>query len=323
MHGFKTFTLSAAALAMTAGSASAIQIQIDADLDRWNYPFNLTPGIRDKAPTFGAVGSPVFDNRDGQLLLGFDLAGLLPALGPGQSYQINAATVTATHSTGAFQYDPTYDGYQTYLDSNDPNFVADGDAGRPIVLTGTGFRSGFFALGFGGGFPPPAAGPPTYEEDDVFAFADPTLPGVRNAFASASAGAGLVDISNNVDDAFDFTPFAVGQTNLNPGDAALEGVAGVSAGSTFSFDLNLSDPVVLGYLQQQLAFNQLGFTISSLHGTSQAGGSNPNFYTRDDFDPAAISPSLFLDIEVVPEPASAALLLAGGVAAFARRRRAS
>ncbi|MEO0515630.1 MAG: hypothetical protein AAF086_10130, partial [Planctomycetota bacterium] len=130
-------------VAALGGTAHADLATTASAFDRWNYPFNSSPGSRGQASTFGAVGSEAFDERDAQLLLGFDLSGLLPALDPGQSIQLNSVTVQATHSTGTFIYDPTYDAYQTYLpdiedpnDTNstipDPNFLADSDAGRPV-----------------------------------------------------------------------------------------------------------------------------------------------------------------------------------------------
>lgn len=283
------------------------------DFDRWNYPFNGTPGARSTAPVFGAVGVTGFDDRDGQFLIGFDTSTALPALGLGQSYQINSVTVTATHTTGAFTYDPTYDGFETY-----DGTTTDSDAGRPIVLTGTGFRGGFSAIEFSPAIP----GQPGYAEGETFAFGDPTAEGVRNAYAAAfDAGGNLIDVSNNVSDGFDFTPFAVGTTGLTAGDAVVEAVAGVSPGSTFTFDVNLADADILGYVQQGIADGGLSFTISSLTATTQQNPGNPNFYTRDNFDPAAIDPTLVIDFTVIPEPVSLALLLIGGVVLGAARRR--
>jgi hypothetical protein len=119
-------------------------------LDRWMYPFAFTGGTRDLAPTFGAIGSPGFDNRDGQFVIGFDTAGQIPTgLGPG-TYQIISATVRAmVGSPSGFEYDPTYDTYRTYLAPENPNSLADSDIGRPIELHGLGFRNGYTHLSFG------------------------------------------------------------------------------------------------------------------------------------------------------------------------------
>ncbi|MEM9296075.1 MAG: hypothetical protein AAGA57_09760, partial [Planctomycetota bacterium] len=63
--------VAAAAMAAASGTAwstaSGVQIQLnEPDFDRWMYPFNLTPGARGRAPTFGAIGAGAFDERDGQ-----------------------------------------------------------------------------------------------------------------------------------------------------------------------------------------------------------------------------------------------------------------
>jgi len=291
----------------------------DAAFDRWNYPFNSSPGTRGTAPTFLASGTPAFDERDGQFLVGFNTASLgVPAgLNPAD-YQVNSLTITATHSTGSFVYDPTYDSALS----------ADTDAGTPIVLTGAGLRGGFTEFTFGAGSSTAYAQtspfgnnvsspPPDFNAQD------------RNAFAADFDSSGnLRDISNNVgtnfvNTAFDINPWAVGQTNLNPGDAVIEAVAGVSPGSTFTFTVDLSDPDILGYVQQGLADGGLFFSITSLHTTSQSGGTNPNFYTGDNFDPAAIAPQVSFDVTVVPEPASLMTLALGGLAVLRRARRGS
>ena len=224
-------------------TASADLFEFSApDFDRWVYPFNAMPGSRPAAPTFGAIGDPGFDQRDGQFLVGFNTAAVLPAVGPGQSYQINSVQVTATHSFGSFEYDPTYDPYATYLDPNDSEFVADSDEGRPILLTGAGLRNGHIAFTFN--LDPNNAGVPFYEEDDPFTFGPPGAE-VRNTYAFSPDAPGNGDVSNNVLDAFDFVPFAVGTTGLSPGDPVDEGVLGASPGSTFTFDVDLRNSQTL------------------------------------------------------------------------------
>ncbi len=305
-----------AALLLSAGAATADSITTGADFDRWNYPFNSAPGIRNLASTFGSLGDAEFDDRDAQVIVGFDTdaAGIPSGQGAG-AYQIDSVTVTATHFVGDFQYDPTYDGYQTYLDPSDGDYVADADAGRPIELHGLGFRSGYFSLEL----PPVIPGPPGYAEDETYAFADPTLPGVRNAFAANSAG---VDISNNVSGGFESDPWAIGQVDgLTPGADVPEGDPGNSAGATFSFEVDLSDPAVVAYIANGLDSGLLGFAITSLHTTTREGGVTPNFYTRDNFDPAAIAPTVSITYSLVPEPGSALLGLSAlvGLAFFVRR----
>jgi hypothetical protein len=302
-------------LLLLAASASkpvfAEMVTRSADFDRWMYPFNSSPGTRSNAPVFGAVGETSFDDFDGQFLVGFNTAaaGIPTSLPPGKHLKLTSVKVTATHSTGSFVYDPTFDPYGSYLSSSDPNFVADADAGRPIELWGAGLRGGYTAFGFG----PMNPGDTIFQEGDFFAFADPTLPKVRNAFAYDPL---LGDMSNPVSDGlFSAVPWAVGSAStLAPGSLVEQGIPGKAPGTTFTFEIDLSRPEVLNYLTTGLQQGQLFFTIVSLHATSQSGGSNPNFYTRDNFDPAALPPSLSIEYEIVPEPASL-VLLAGGLAA--------
>ena len=58
--------------------ADVVEVSLtEPTLDRWFYPFNSSPGSRIDAPIFGAVTDqevgfdPSFDNRDGQMLIGF------------------------------------------------------------------------------------------------------------------------------------------------------------------------------------------------------------------------------------------------------------
>lgn len=282
-------------------------LSFDADFDRWMYAFNSSPGNRNLAPTFFDGQDAMFDNMDGQFIVGFNTAaaGVTP-LAPGEMYQINSITVTATHSTGSFTYDPTFDNYATYLDPGDPDYVADSDAGsRPIELYGVGLRNGYTSFGFAGGI----TAPPVFNEGSLFGFADPTQPNVRSAYAyDPSFG----DVSNAIDNAFfAASPWGVGQAaGLNPGDAVPQGVAGTSAGQTFSFDVDLGHAGVLDYVTNGLLDGGLFFTIVSLHETTQAGGGTPNFYTKDNFDPAALAPTITIDYEIVPVPEPSTFVLA-------------
>jgi len=319
-----SLVLAVVATAPAASLATPITVNnAVADFDRWNYPFNGTLGTRSAAPTFFASGTPAFDERDGQFLIGFDTAALgVPTGQDPADYQVNSLTVTATHSTGSFLYDPTYDTFDTY-DGTTP----DADAGRPIVLTGAGLRGGFNEFTFGTG------SATTYAEGSPFGDNGPTPFGPdatdRNAFAADFDSSGnLRDIGNNVGtnfvtSGFDINPWAVGQTGLTAGASVVEAVPGTSPGSTFTFTIDLTDADILSYVQEGFADGGLFFSITSLHSTSQSGGTNPNFYTSGNFDPAAIAPQASFDVEVVPEPASVALLAAGGLMIALRRRRAA
>lgn len=269
------------------------------DFDRWVYPFNGSPGIRSQAPLFGAVGNPDFDDKDGQAVVAVDTAnaGIQPRLAP-ESYDVTSVKVWVTHSTGTFDYDPTYDAWQTYLDSGDPNHVADADSGRPLELYGVGFRGGYIRISTG----PPNPGPPLFEEDDPFGG---TLgEDVRNVFAlDFGVPDPEGDVSNNVADGYDPTPWALGlsTSGLAPGDPVPQGVPGVSAGETFEFTVDLADPDVLAYVREGLADGVLAFSVVSLQETGMSGGTNPSIYTSNNFDPAAVKPRIEIDVTLDTE----------------------
>lgn len=327
----RLFAILSIAFLLTAPAAQADTVTFsEPEFDRWMYPFNGSNGTRATSPVFGAVGSPDFDEFDGQMLLGFNTDAMgVPTqaeLPPGMKYQINSVTVTATHAgSSAFTYDATFDPYETYLDISDPDHQLDTDASRPIELYGVGTRPPYGNLSFipssGGN-----AGPPFFEEGDVFALGNPQSKRVRNAFAyDPSVG----DVSNPVADRlFNLEPWAIGQTNVAPGTSILPAVGGSSAGSTFTFSLDLSRPDIVNYLTTGLGNGELFFSIVSLFETSQTGGSNPDFYTAENFDPAAIPATLTLDYSVVPVPEPATWALAACAAGLAlpywwRRRRSA
>ncbi|MEM7410324.1 MAG: PEP-CTERM sorting domain-containing protein [Myxococcota bacterium] len=339
------FHLLALVLALAAPAhAQLFDVTIDpVDFDRWMYPFNGTPGVRNAASTFIAL-DPCFDNKDGQFVIAVDTAAAGIPTGQGLSnYSFITIRVTATHSFvsaggAGMTYDPTYDAWQTYLDPMDPLYVADGDSGRPIELYGVGIRTPYVGpLSFN----PLTAGPTEFEEAERFTEVpfDPMdmpclgqTPGIRNIYP---LGFGTPDpeddVSNNVQrnapltgSGFDVTPWAIGESTsgLTPGDPVPEGAFNVSAGETFEFILDLSDPDIENYVKEGLNAGTLSFAITSMHSTgAMSSDSNPNFYTFESTDTAAIDPTVEIGV-IVPEPGVGALLAAGGllVVCLARRR---
>jgi len=251
-----------------AGGAAAQPIMLsfdEPDLDRWNYPFNFTPGSRVEASTFAALEEPDFDDRDGQMLIGFDTIGLIPT-DEGQSrYQVRSVIVRVATTTGGFLYDATYDPFTTYLPGGDPMAEPDADAGRPVELHGVNYRNGFTDE--------------TYLENSPWAPAtnpdNPTYFMTRNAFPSDFEGGVGDDISNNVRQGFDPTPWAVGQlTNRSPGDL-------VQADDDFAFELDLRNPDVVAYLRRSLNDGRIRLMVSSLHPAVKQGGVFAPFFTKE------------------------------------------
>ena len=187
--------LAAFAAASLAPLAQAQTISVEYDgpvLDRWMYPFNGTPGIRQFISVFGATGEPDFDDRDGQMIVGFDTDADVPSGLGVDSYDVLSATVTVMYDGQVeFVYDDTQDSYTAFLDPEDPDFVPDADDGQPLELYGLGYRNDF----------------------DLFSFVENTPyggvfgEGIRNAYGMDFDDADTaIDVSNNVRDRFDPSP---------------------------------------------------------------------------------------------------------------------
>lgn len=258
-------------------------------LDRWVYPFGDFLGDRPVSPTFASF-DPRFDTRDAQTLLGWDTADLLPIQSGPRRYLIRKARLAVTvAANNAFVYDPTFDTYLTYA-TNHPAYTPDADPGRPVELYGAGFRNGFTAESF--------------QEKSSFGKLNPITSdtisiGTRNAFAAMFGTNGtLVDIANNVGQAnvqwtqppFEVQPWAVGvTTNAQPGEM-------VPADAVFTFEIDLTNPWIVGYLQSALDTGRIRLFLSSLSPASQVtpggiggggAGAYPQWSTRENllYDP--------------------------------------
>lgn len=261
---------------LTSGLATAPPLVADlgpADRDRWNYPFNFSPGVRAVATTFGAtVAGPGFDDRDAQFVVGWDTAPEIPSGELSINYQLVSARVTLRLAVGnQMAYDPSVDGFATYLEETDAAFTPDTDPGRPIVLHPASYRNGFDLA--------------TWEEFSLFGGTPAVEPaqGSRNVFPANFDAQGVpFDVSNNVKEGFDPAVYGVGQMpGVTPGSLAPQDAEVV-------FDLDLSDPSFVAHLQEGLSAGRLNFVVSSLHFASGGpdGGSGdpqyPAFYTKDD-----------------------------------------
>ena len=263
-----------------------------ANLARWMYPFNGNPASRPTASVFGSLGStPDFDSRDAQYLLGWSTTNRIPAGQGASNYLLRHARVTITIASGnQYVYSGILRDYRTYFPTNDPRWIASTNAGGPVELFGTGYRGGYTAA--------------TFPQDGPWGMVTDVYYTNRTVYAAGFDTNGLlVDVSNNVGDdgtneiaaAFEVAPFAVGQTtNVAEGEL-------MPLGSQLTFDLNLDDPLIYGYVQRALNEGSLNLMACSLLGASFTGPPNyPNFYTS--FSPLAIPeqfPLLDIDGEVV------------------------
>ncbi len=286
--------------AMNLSSAVAAGFQIDEPtLDKWMYVNGPSGGTRSGVSVFGGVGETDSDDRLAQTLVRFDTTGIAAAGLGAANYAVTSIRLTLTVNSNAFIYDPTQDALGTYNGSS-----VDGDAGRPIELFGAGYQNGFTQA--------------TFLENSAYGNGS----GSRNAYAAGFDPAGnLVEVSNNVRGNFETNPFAIGS------------VAGLSAGGTvledmeMTFDLDLSDPFLLAYVQAGLNAGALDLFVTSLVSTTQEAASGyASFYAKENLlhNPAVgdfLAGRLSGDLTAVPEPSVWALVILAGAALVWRARR--
>lgn len=267
---------------LTEPSGQVVQIVKNAPyLDRWNYPFNATPGTRAAAPIFSA-GSDEGIDRHGTYIMGFDTGDIVTPGGNAASYVIESARLVAT-TTSNFEvaYDPTFDSVLTFLPEDHEQHVTDDDAGRPIELFGAGFRNGYDAS--------------TWVENAPYA----PEGGERSVYpASLDSASAIIDVTEAVNFAepVESSPFALGTFDgVSPGDL-------IPHDTAMTFDLNVSDPVVQSYLQMSLMTGRVFFTITGLPEGVQGAATRPypEFATADSLlgDP----PTLEMTVRVVEVP---------------------
>jgi len=268
MNSFLNSSLACAVLAgVASGQSFAVQVSPPSE-DRWNYPFAPTPGMELEASTFGATLVPGFDDYDGQFIVGFRTAALVPpGRGAGQ-YQVERCVVRLTVANDqVFVYDPTPDSFRTFLPGTDADALPDEDAGRAIELFGVGYRGAFTRT--------------TWFETAPFGGAPVVPPAQQARFAFASvlddAGASR-DVSLRVRERFDVAPFAVGLSSVAPGER-------VPAGTEFVFEVNLCRGGAALEIARGLDAGVVRFTVASLSpatgGPGGGGGEFPRWVTRE------------------------------------------
>lgn len=289
---------------ISALPAVADTIQLPIAFDRWMYPFNSTPGTRVSGSVFGAVDEVDFDDRDAQVLLGFDTS----ALNGGGPMTVTGAVLKVTIATdNVFNYDPTYDDYTTYLAGG-----VDSDTGRPLELYGVATRNGFTNLAIGT--------PGANEFGETSSYGSP-----RNAYISDYNGGVPRDISNNIADAFNPTAWAVGQSALAPG-------ASVPLNTEFTFTVDLNNPYANTYVQNGFNNGALFFGLSALTAAEEMNPAIPAIWlnTQTGGSILSLGQTATLELTVVntPEPSSLVLSILAVIglawllpARFAGRRR--
>lgn len=303
---FPTFLTLFSLIPVSPATAGAVSLSFQTpSIDRWNYPFNFAPGYRSEASTFTAIGQEdafpgySFDQRDSQMLVGFDLAPLLPSGRGACRYRITSAVLTLTVSTDlAFRYDPTYDPWTSYLGG-----AADAD-GRPVELYGAAFRGGWMACPINPAVPSLNQFPCYYEGNPSNPgppFGPGPLPSkdTRYTYPTDFPAGVERDVSNNVRDQFDPRPFAIGQI------AGLAAGAFVPIDTDMRFSLNVDDADVQAFLRRAADTGLLRLMVTSLQPASAPGGGGPgsgsyaSFYCKeigiDEF-----APRLSMTVRLIP-----------------------
>ena len=260
--------------------------------DRWMYPFNATPGTRPVGSTFGYTPDPslpdtdAFDNRDGQIVIGFDTSDLIDSGLGSESYSVQDLQVTISISNDVCIYDETYDSFTDFLPESDPDATIDSDAGQSIELYGVGYRYDY--------------DPFSFPENGPFGFGNPAGQSVRSLFPiNYSAKGNEFDISNNVRERFDPQPWAIGLTDtVAAGEAMPEG-------TVLTFQVDVEDPQIQAYIARGLDIGRVDFCITSLTKVEVQAGNFPNFYLKEnplvDFDLASAA-TLAATIQIGDDP---------------------
>ena len=248
-------------------SADIISQQFVApDFDRWMYPYNFNPGARQTGVTFSSVGSGFeqFDDRDGQIVLGFVTQDEIPAALALTQYTIQSIEVTLTCSNADNVYDDSVDSWESY---DIETGVPDDDAGRPVELYGAAFRGGYTGWSFG--------------EDGTFPVG--AVRRERNVYPIQFIDGIPTDVSNSVLDEFTAEPFAVGTTStVLPGEV-------MPSETVLTFSIDVSDPEIQCYFKKSLQDGLMNFVVNSLHTSQQPGFRdfrgiiNPNFHFKESF----------------------------------------
>ncbi len=288
------------------------------NLDTASYVMMGSPGTRALGSSFAgglsvnettgefepmmSLSSPA---RAGSSMFAFDTSLHIPPMLATSQYQVNSVSFQVTMNDAA-------GGTINYMDAPISNATVRAEVAsgaitqRPMELRGVGMRAGFTGYEFTG--PSATLGPPLMDEK-THPYTAPDGGYVVFPIVDVEGEPGeYADVSNNVTggfsatepesdpftEAFEATPWAIGTAPLSPGDA-------VSNRTTFTFNLDLSRPGIVQYVQQSLANGALGFFVSSLHSVEAfgTGGGFPHWQFKEATLLNGIPAKLFIDYEIV------------------------
>ena len=258
------FSISAAAGLLFAASVEIYEFtELAVSADRWFYPFNATPGNRILASTFGQDTYTVFDDRDGQFLLVFDLSeiGIPTPIDPSLINFESLRLEVNYEGTNPVIYDNTIDDPSTFGSNSAP----DSDAGRPLEVWPVGWRDGWTAGTF------PEDGP--YSSDGG-GFGR----SIRNAYPKTTDANGfLQDAGNQPTLGFAANPLAIGlSSNTTPGDL-------IPVDSTIVFEMESLGENENLLLAQGVEDGKLAFLLTSMTEVIEGGkgADYPSYYCRE------------------------------------------
>jgi hypothetical protein len=135
----------------------------------------------------------------------------------------------------------------------------------------------------------------------------------RNAYAMGFLNGEAVDVSNNVEQGFEVSPWAVGQIN---GELDLDGNfrelslplgALVPVDAVMNFAIDIGNPAIRTYVQSGLNAGRLQFMVTSLYPAQQQVSNVPSFHTKESYYHQSVEfPDLYLAAQLSAEISIAA-----------------
>ena len=223
--------------------------------DRWQYPFNGTPGTRNSISLFAlddeSTSIPTtFNYRDGVGLFRWDTSQITAGLDPSQ-YQFDAVRVTIWHNAGEYVWDTrTSDTIELFgMGNNDAATSAD------------------FTLD-------------TWTETSVFYGGN----GVTTGTQRNPHPLNIDDLATtqNVEDLVDAIPWATGDPVYGTGSGEYLPNTNVAERFPIHFTLNIANARVKRYIQDELSTGRMSFVISTnVPAAGQSASGFPSIVTKE------------------------------------------